>query len=523
MTRPSDNDDDLRFKQPEALAETLNSPAIDPPTPADAPTLESASGEADGGRPRVAGGNSLHDRKFGDYELLEEISRGGMGVVYRARELRLNRIVALKMILAGELAGEADVRRFRSEAEAAAQLEHPGIVPIHEIGSLGNQHFYTMSFVEGAGLDQYKGRGIDDTTRAARIVQQVAQAVDYAHAHGIVHRDLKPANVLMDEDGFPRITDFGLAKRIGAAAELTRTGQILGTPGYMAPEQAAGESNVIGAAADIYALGGLLYFVLTGRPPFQAANVIDTLVQSLESEPTMPRVLNPVIPKSLEQICMRCLERNPEDRYASAGEVARDLDRFLQGQPVQARPPTYLERVRRFARRAPALTVHLVALLMLVIVAQLRFLMTDGLDLGLHLKITGMLLAWIATSVGLHLIARSENQERIAGTIQLCFDAALITVLLALMSEPGEPPGPLLIGYPLIVVGGAMFFNVRRVMIVTTAAIASYLALLIAEPHLINPVHYHVCFLIMLLAIAGCLIHQVRRVKTLSDYFQSRR
>ncbi len=310
------------------------------------------------------------------------------------------------MILAGELAGEEEVRRFRSEAEAAAQLEHPGIVPIHEIGSVGSQHFYTMSFVEGSGLDQFKEVGIVDTTRAARIIKQVAEAVDFAHLHGIVHRDLKPANVLMDEDGFPRITDFGLAKRTDASSDdLTRTGQILGTPGYMAPEQAAGESKVIGAAADIYALGGLLYFVLTGRPPFQAANVIDTLVQTLESEPTMPRILNPLVPKPLQHICMRCLERNPADRYASAGEVAKDLDRYLQGHSVQALPPTPIERVRRFARRSPALVVHLVALGMLLVVTQLRYLTSVELDLGLHLKVEGLLLGWMGICVALHLIA----------------------------------------------------------------------------------------------------------------------
>ena len=459
--------------------------------------------------------------RFGHYELLEEISRGGMGVVYRARELQLNRIVALKMILAGELACQEEVQRFRTEAEAAAQLEHPGIVPIHEIGSVGGQHFYTMSYVEGAGLDQFKDRGIGDPTRAAWIVSQVAGAVDYAHVHGIVHRDLKPSNVLLDEESFPRITDFGLAKRTDESGDLTRTGQILGTPGYMAPEQAAGESKAIGAAADIYALGGLLYFLLTGRPPFQAANVLDTLVQSLESEPTLPRQLNPVVPKPLEQVCMRCLERDPTDRYATAGEVAKDLDRFLQGQPVDARPPTTAERIRRFARREPVLFVHLGALSLLMVVAQIRYL-TAGVDPSLHTKVIGLLAIWMGISIVLHLFSRGATAERVAGTALLCVDAAMITALLVLMCEPGSPPGPLLIGYPLIIVGGAMFFHVSRVVIVTIAAIISYVALLIAEPYLIPPVHYHICFLIMLLAISASLVHHVRRVRTLSDYFQSR-
>jgi hypothetical protein len=203
--------------------------------------------------------------------------------------------------------------------------------------------------------------------------------------------------------------------------------------------------------------------------------------------------------------------------------VAKDLDRFLQGQPVHAHPPTLIERLRRFARRAPALSVHLVALAMLLVVTQLRYLTTENLDLGLHLKVEGLLVGWMLISVGLHWMSRSDRSERIAGTMLLCVDAALITVLLALLTEPGAPLGPLLIGYPLIIVGGAMFFNARRVVIVTAAAVLSYVALLIAEPHLVEPIHHQVCFVIMLLAIAGCLVHQVRRVKTLSDYFESRR
>ena len=373
-----DSDRDQHVEK-EKLDETINAPArgiLKKPVrrgsglPRTADTTSAAHDETSDGTgssaPEAEDKDASDGDRFGNYELLEEISRGGMGVVYRARELRLNRTVALKMILAGELAGEHEIRRFRAEAEAAAQLEHPGIVPIHEIGSVGSQHFYTMSFVDGSGLDQFRDEGFCDHARAARVLQLVAEAVDHAHQHGIVHRDLKPANVLLDEEGIPRITDFGLAKRTDSSSDLTRTGQILGTPGYMAPEQAAGESNRIGAPADIYSLGALLYFALTGRPPFQAANVLDTLVQSMQSEPTLPRTVDPTIPRALEQICMRCLERDPADRYASAGDVARDLDRFLQGKPVHAQPPTISDRVRRFARRAPVLCVHLIALSLLI-------------------------------------------------------------------------------------------------------------------------------------------------------------
>ena len=220
---------------------------------------------------------------------------------------------------------------------------------------------------------------------------------------------------------------------------------------------------------------------------------------------------------------MRCLERAPEDRYASAAEVAEDLDRFLQGQPVQAQPPTRGERLRRFARRAPALAAHLVALGLLLTVAQARYLTTSDGELGLHLQVTALLLLWIGISVGLHWIGSSKAAERIAGTTLLCVDAMLITVLIGLLSEPDAPPGPLVAGYPLIIVGGAMYFHLRRVIVVTAAAITSYVALLVAEPYLADPLHYHISFIIMLLTIAFCVGHQVRRVKTLSDYFESRR
>ncbi|XZE53011.1 serine/threonine-protein kinase [Planctomycetaceae bacterium SH139] len=485
----------------------------------EATTLGSVDEELGAGERPVICAQTRH---FGDYELLDEIARGGMGVVYRARQVNLNRIVALKMILAGRLASQEDVKRFRVEAEAAAHLDHPGIVPIYDISSVDGQYYYTMGFVEGVRLDQLSIEELRDPRRAARIVKQLAEAVEYAHKHGIVHRDLKPANVLLDQDGSPKITDFGLAKRMELAADLTRTGQILGTPGYMAPEQAAGESKLIGTPADIYALGGLLYFLLTRRPPFQAANVIDTLVQSLESEPTLPSRVSKVVPRQLEQICMRCLEREPSNRYPSAAHIAADLDRFLQGQPIQARPPTAVEQLRRFTRRAPALTVHVAVISLLIVIAQARYLIV-GADQTLHVKIISTLTIWIGFAWLLHLISRSDRSEHVAGTALLCIDAVMITVVLSLMCEPGSPPGPLLIGYPLIVVAGAMFFYVRRVVIVTIAAAASYLCLLWLEPYLVEPAHYHICFLVMLGAIAFSLVHQVRRVRMLSDYFEYQR
>jgi WD40 repeat protein/tRNA A-37 threonylcarbamoyl transferase component Bud32 len=301
---------------------------------------------------------------FGDYELLRKVAQGGMGVVFQARQQTLSRVVALKMILAGRLATEAEVRRFRAEAEAAARLDHPGIVPIYEVGEHAGHHFFAMGFVEGGSLaDRLKG-GPLPPREAAKLIEQVARAVAYAHERGIVHRDLKPANVLLDRDGRPRVTDFGLARMLAGEAHLTVSGQVVGTPSYMPPEQAAGKSEQIGPAADVYALGATLYCLLTGRPPFQAASVLETLKQVLEREPVPPRQLNAAVPRDLETVCLKCLEKEPARRYAGAEALAADLAHFLAGEPIQARPVGQAERLWRWCRRNPALAGALSALLL---------------------------------------------------------------------------------------------------------------------------------------------------------------
>ena len=290
-------------------------------------------------------------RYFGDYELLTEIARGGMGVVYKARQVKLNRVVALKMILAGQLANEADVKRFYVEAEAAAKLDHPGIVPIFEIGQHDGQHYFSMAFVEGESLAKKVANGPLPPREAAQLVQKVAEAVQYAHEHDIIHRDLKPANVLLDVNGQCKVTDFGLAKQMKADSGLTGTGQILGTPSYMPPEQAAGKIDDIGPAADVYSLGAILYCLVTGRPPFQAANPMDTLLQVLDQEPAPPRQLNPQVPLDLETIALKCLEKEPARRYAKAVDLAEELGRFLRGEPILARPVGVVDRTWRWCKR----------------------------------------------------------------------------------------------------------------------------------------------------------------------------
>ena|GEM_PF-4539973 len=290
-------------------------------------------------------------RYFGDYELLDEIARGGMGVVYKARQVNLNRVVALKMILTGELASEEDVQRFYTEAEAAAKLEHPGIVPIFEIGEHTGQHFFSMGFIDGESLADQVKEGPLPPRDAASITKQVAEAIAFAHQNNVIHRDLKPANVLIDRNGQAKVTDFGLAKQTDAGAELTGTGQILGTPGYMPPEQAAGDTDRIGPGADIYSLGAVLYALLTGRAPFQSASVMDTLMQVLEKEPVAPRELNSAVDQDLETICLKCLQKEPGQRYQTAGELSADLERYLNGEAVLARPISQTARLWRWCKR----------------------------------------------------------------------------------------------------------------------------------------------------------------------------
>jgi eukaryotic-like serine/threonine-protein kinase len=295
---------------------------------------------------------------FGDYELLEEIGHGGMGVVYKARQKSLDRMVALKLLLFGPHAPPESVKRFRAEAVATAALQHPNIVAIHEVGFCEGQHFIAMDYVEGRHLGQVIsdfGFRISDFQRRARWVKTIAEAIHYAHERGILHRDLKPANVMIDANDQPRVTDFGLAKRLEGDSELTVTGQVLGSPNYMPPEQATGKRGTVSRRSDVYALGAILYHALTIRPPFVGEGMADTVQQVLNVEPVSPRVLNPSVPADLETVCLKCLEKEPSKRYATAQMLAEELGRFLEGKPVLARPVGRLAKTWRWCRRNPRL------------------------------------------------------------------------------------------------------------------------------------------------------------------------
>jgi len=303
--------------------------------------------------------------ELGDYELLEEVGRGGQGVVFRARQKSLNRIVALKVISLGQWASKVHLRRFRLEAEAAARLEHPGIVPIHEVGERDGSCYFSMKFVEGGQLDEVARREPMPPRRGAELIAKVARTVHYAHEHGILHRDIKPGNILLDAKGEPHLTDFGLARLVESESSVTQTLDVLGTPSYMAPEQALGNNAAVSSATDVYGLGAVLYQLLTGQPPFAGGATYETIKLLLDTEPRQPRLLNPKIDRDLSTICLKCLEKDPKRRYTSALALAEDLERWLKHEPIQARHTGIFARGKKWVRRNPTsalLAASLIAL-----------------------------------------------------------------------------------------------------------------------------------------------------------------
>src|ERR1043166_9179978 len=298
----------------------------------------------------------------GDYELLEEIGRGGQGVVYRAHQNSLNRTVALKVIGLGPWTTEAHVKRFRREAEAAARLEHPCIVPIHEVGERDGSCYFSMKFIEGGQLDQVVAREPMPPRSAVELIAKVARTVHYAHEHGILHRDIKPGNILLDAKGEPHLTDFGLARLVETESTVTHTLEVLGTPSYMAPEQAVGNNSALTAATDVYALGAVLCQLLTGHPPLAGGTTSETIKLLLDTEPRQPRVWNPKIDHDLSTICLKCLEKDPQRRYASALALAEDLERWLKHEPIQARHAGIFTRGKKWLRRNPTSAVLVASL-----------------------------------------------------------------------------------------------------------------------------------------------------------------
>jgi TolB-like protein/Tfp pilus assembly protein PilF len=305
--------------------------------------------------------------EFGDYELLEEVGRGGQGVVFRARQKSLNRTVALKVISLGQWASKAHLKRFRLEAEAAARLEHPGIVPIHEVGERDGSCYFSMKFVEGGQLDEVARREPMPIRRAVELIAKVARTVHYAHEHGILHRDIKPGNILLDATGEPHLTDFGLARLVESESSVTQTLDVLGTPSYMAPEQAVGNNAAVSSATDVYGLGAVFYQLLTGQPPFAGGATYETIKLLLDTEARPPRLLNPKVDRDLSTICLKCLEKDPKRRYTSALALAEDLERWLRHEPITARRAGPFIRGGKWVRRNPSIAVMMAMLLVLAV------------------------------------------------------------------------------------------------------------------------------------------------------------
>ncbi len=321
------------------------------PPPDQQPTLAAPPATAAGNGATLVYG-AAPDRSFGDYELLDEVGRGGMGVVWKARQRALDRIVALKMIVPGHLSAEDELLRFRTEVEATARVHHPNIVQIYEVGEHQGQHFYSMEFIDGPSLARRLEQGPVPGRQAARYVATIATAIHHAHTHGILHRDLKPGNILLDSDDQPHVTDFGLAKKLGCDSSQTRTGAVMGTPSYMSPEQAGGRTRELGPPCDIYGLGAVLYELLTGRPPFKSDTPLDTILHVLDRDPAPPRLLNPKVDHDLETICLKCLEKDPKRRYPSAQALADDLTHYLSGESISARSFNVLDRLTRTLERS---------------------------------------------------------------------------------------------------------------------------------------------------------------------------
>src|SRR5262245_5499463 len=348
------------------------------------------------------------------YEVEAILGQGGVGIVFRARNLRLGRPVALKMLLAGAYAGPTELARFQREAEAVASLCHPNIVQVYEVGDHGGRPYFTMELVEGGSLAQKLTTTPPPIRWAAELVASLADAVAVAHSTGIVHRDLKPANILLTADGTPKISDFGLARRLEGEDRLTWTGTAVGTPSYMAPEQASGTTGRVGPAADVYGLGAVLYELLTGRPPFRGGTALETCRQVLSDEPVSPSRLNPRVPRDLESVCLKCLQKDPPRRYSKAAELAEDLRRYLLGQVVAARPVGNWERAGKWVRRSPAVaSLSAAAVLALVVgtVASLLFGLEAGRQAELATARAGKVEAQ-ANALKAKTIAAEENARR---------------------------------------------------------------------------------------------------------------
>ncbi len=477
--------------------------------------------------------------QFGKYHLEAELGRGGMGIVYQARQLDLHRKVALKMILHGPLASAEEVARFLKEARAVANLQHPHIVQVYEVGEHAGQHYLAMEYLDGTSLERIlcdqKAQGmLLAPDEAVRFLLPLVQAVHFLHEHGVIHRDLKPGNILLHGSGqkspsslwssthIAKVADFGLAKSLlGEEGQCTASGVIVGTPSYMAPEQAASKKANT-PTADIYALGAILYELLIGKPPFKAATNLDTLVMVLESEPAPPRLLRPGIPRPLESIVLKCLEKVPEKRYASAEALAADLQRFLAAEQVQAQPLSAWRSILHWTRREPALASHIGALIMFVGILQANYHLSKNVDLVLHLRVLLLLGAWIVLSFVYQALLRRQIEPTKVACAWIATDVLIFS--LVLMAR-GVETGPLIIGYPILIAIAGLWFKASVIWFATLATEIGVLTLLPywhGWDYLRDNPHHPLLVMVMLAVQGMVMAYQVERVRSLSRFYGSR-
>jgi len=479
------------------------------------PHLPLATGNAVG-QPLTADGQSS---LFGDYELIEEIGRGGMGVIFRARQTKLDRIVALKLILANRLASVEQIRRFYTEAQAAGRLKHPNIVSIHEVGNVHGQHFFAMDFIPGTTLARLLTEGPLDWETSVKQLICLASAVGHLHSHRVVHRDLKPSNILIHDDGTPYLTDFGLAKVHSAGSAHTQTGAIIGTPDYMSPEQASGTPQDVTGLSDIFSLGAILYEMLAGQPPFKSEHPFDTLVHVIHREPVPPRQRNRQIPPELELVCLQCLEKKPHRRYQSADELIQDLQHVLQHEPVSTRRAGWILRLVRRTRRSPAFVSQLGALLVTALIVQVRFLIEPA-NLQSHIQVMSVLGIWVGLQFVFRALSRNSAWEISVRVAWLTADIVLLTVVLYLAAAAPDPKslGPLVVAYPLLIVASGLFVRQRLVWFTTLMSMAAYISLLVVLPDERRPIHYPAVFLAIIGLVGFIVVYQVRRLRILRRF-----